>query len=158
MHSLVDPTDMPPDIASTPQLPLANQLMAAATRFARVVTQVSKIPISAVSMRALGHIERSGPQRISAMACYESISQPAITAAVNKLEDDGLVSRQPDPADARAQLVALTAKGQELLTTYRAQVAQVLQPRLDTLDAVDFATLQHTVEILDQLTDGLTDR
>lgn len=149
---------MPHEAASTPQLPLANQLMTAVSRFSRVVTHASRIPISAVSMRALGHIERSGPQRISALACYESISQPAITAAVNKLEADGLVHRQPDPADARAQLVALTSKGRELLTEYRGQVAQVLQPRLDALSPDDIESLERSVEIFHALTDGLTQR
>lgn len=136
--------------------PLANQIVSAASRFARVSTQVSNIPISPVSMRALGYIERHGPQRISRMASYESISQPAMTSAINRLAQDGLVIRQPDALDARAQLVALTDNGRHLLEEYRQQVAAVIQPQLERLTAEDYATIERTVDILDALTNDLT--
>lgn len=145
MHSSDDSSDRP----------LANQLVSAASRFARVVTQVSDIPISAVSMRALGYIERLGPQRISQMASYESISQPAMTSAINRLETDGLIIRQPDPADARAQLVDLTDQGRHLLEEYRGQVANVLQPKLKALPAADYAAIESVVELLEKLTNEL---
>lgn len=150
-----DPANPGPAKRSS-QRPLANQIVASASRFARVVTQVSDIPISAVSMRALGYIERLGPQRVSTMAVYESISQPAMTSAVNRLAEDGLVVRQTDPADARAQLVAMTDTGRELLEQYRQQVADVLQPRLEHLAPDDYATIERCVELLDSLTDDLT--
>jgi len=141
---------------SASQRPLANQIVAAASRFARVVTQVSDIPISAVSMRALGYIERLGPQRVSRMADYESISQPAMTSAVNRLAEDGLVVRETDPHDARAQLVAMTDTGRRLLEEYRGQVADVLQPKLEALAPDDYATIQRAVELFDALTNDLT--
>ncbi len=143
------------DTANIPPRPLANQIVSAAPRFARVVTQVSNIPISPVSMRALAYIERHGPQRISHMAEYESISQPAMTLAINRLADDGLVERQTDPADARAQLVALTDKGRALLDEYRQQVAEVIQPKLEALPPEDYTTIERTVELFDALTNDL---
>lgn len=149
------PTGSPQE-ASAEQRPLANQIVSASSRFARVVTQVSNIGVSAVSMRALGYIERHGPQRISQMAGYESISQPAMTSAVNRLADDGLVVRQPDPADARAQLVELTDQGQHMLDEYRSQVAEVLQPMLENFSAADYAVIEHAVELLETLTNDLT--
>lgn len=145
--------DATPDTSSRP---LANQIVSAASRFARVATQVSNIPISSVSMRALGYIERHGPQRISYMASYESISQPAMTSAINRLAQDGLVIRQPDPIDARAQLVALTDNGRHLLEEYRQQVAAVIQPELERLTTDDYAIIERTVDILDALTNDLT--
>jgi len=106
-------------------------------------------------MRALGYIQRQGPQRISQMAAYESISQPAMTSAINRLEADGLIERQPDPADARAQLIELTHRGADLLEAYRGQVAEVLQPKLQDLPATDYATITRVVELLERLTDEL---
>ena len=163
MYSSDDPdqptargADTPPSQSPSAQRPLANHIVSAASRFARVVTQVSNIPISPVSMRALGYIERHGPQRISQMAAYESISQPAMTAAVNRLADDGLVRRQPDPGDARAQLVELTNQGQHMLDEYRQQVATVLQPKLENLSAADYATIERSIELLETLTNDLT--
>ena len=163
MYSTPDPLADPAEHSatakaqsSTSQQPLANQILASASRFARVVTQASDIPISAVSLRALGYIERHGPQRISRMAAYESISQPAMTSAVNRLEEDGLVVRHADPADARAQLVALTKTGRQLLEEYRQQVATVLQPKLDALSAEEYSTIERAVDLLNSLTDDLT--
>lgn len=155
MHSSRSASDDPDHVDYSTDRPLANQLVSAASRFARVVTQVSDIPISAVSMRALGYIQRQGPQRISQMAAYESISQPAMTSAINRLEADGLIERQPDPADARAQLIELTHRGADLLEAYRGQVAEVLQPKLQDLPATDYATITRVVELLERLTDEL---
>ena len=106
-------------------------------------------------MRALGYIERLGPQRISHVTSYESISQPAMTTAINRLETDGLITRQPDPADARAQLDDLTAQGRILLEDYRNQVAHVLQPKLEDLSAADYVTVERAVEPLETLTNDL---
>ncbi|GAA2028538.1 hypothetical protein GCM10009720_05370 [Yaniella flava] len=120
------------------------------------MTQVSGIPISPLSMRVLGYIDRNGPQRISLMASVESISQPAMTSAVNRLADDELVIRRPDPLDARAQLVDLTDRGHDMLAEYRGHMAEVLQPRLDALAADDYATVERAVAIFETLTNDLT--
>ena len=64
--------------------------------------------------------------------------------------------RQPDPIDARAQLVALTDNGRHLLEEYRQQVAAVIQPELEHLTTEDYATIERTVDILDALTNDLT--
>src|SRR5699024_403102 len=159
MHSAESHSTAPPDSdgSSNASLrPLANQMVTAASRFARTATQISAIKISAVSMRALGYIERYGPQRISHLANYESISQPAMTTAINRLAQDGMVIRQPDPVDARAQLVALTEQGDAALQEYRRQVAATVQPTFDTLPEADRATLERAVEILESLTNKLT--
>lgn len=157
MHQPSDmrPKDEPLPDEALPHRPLANQITATASRFARIITQTSNISISAVSMRALGYITRNGPQRISYLASYESISQPAMTSAVNRLAEDGLVIRQPDPADARAQLVAITEEGREILDGYRQQVTAILQPKLEALSSDDYETIQRTVAILDALTNDL---
>src|SRR5699024_12756173 len=151
MHSAESHPTAPPDSdgSSNASLrPLANQMVAAASRFARTATQISGIRISAVSMRALAYIERHGPQRISHLANYESISQPAMTTAVNRLPQDGMDVRQPDPADARAHLVALTAPGHPALHEYRRQVAAIVPPTLDTLTAADHNPLAHAREVI----------
>src|SRR5699024_10756712 len=83
------------------------------------------------------------------------ISQPAMTSAVNRLAQDGLVVREADPVDARAQLVALTATGRKLLEQYRHQVAAVLQPKLEALPPDAYATIERAVGLLDTLTDDL---
>lgn len=138
------------------QRPLENQIVASSSRFARAATRVSGIPISPLSMRVLGYIERHGPQRISLMASVESITQPAMTSAVNRLAQDGLVIRQADPLDARAQLVDMTHQGRQMLAQYRHQVAEILQPKLEALSAEDYAIIERTVDLFEALTNDLT--
>lgn len=136
--------------------PIENQLVATASHFARVVNRVAKIPMSPVSMRVLARIDHYGPQRISHMAFHESISQPAMTTAVNRLQNDGLVTREPDPTDARAQRVTMTDRGLQTLHDFRSQVRTVIQPKLEALNPEDYAALLRSTEILQTLTEDLT--
>src|SRR5918999_4382996 len=52
-----------------------------------------------------------GPRAIGALAERLGVSQQAASKSVADLERRGYVAREPDPADARARLVALTARG-----------------------------------------------
>ena len=79
-----------------------------------------------------------------------------MTTAINRLAHDGMVVRQPDPDDARAQLVALTDQGGDALQEYRRQVVATVQPTLDTLSETDRVTLGRAVDILESLTHRLT--
>ncbi len=56
-----------------------------------------------------------GPQRISDLAESERVTQPGMTALVNRLEKEGLVARRPDPTDGRAVLVTATPAAPEAL-------------------------------------------
>jgi len=48
------------------------------------------------------------------MASDEGIASNILAARLKRLEDWGLVTRRPDPADKRKLVYALTAKGKEL--------------------------------------------
>jgi DNA-binding MarR family transcriptional regulator len=56
-----------------------------------------------------------GPQRITTLAANEPVAQPTMSAIVQRLERRGLVSRTDDPNDRRANLVQITATGEEVL-------------------------------------------
>ena len=53
------------------------------------------------------------PQAVLASAL--GISKQAVQQLVDELEQEGVVARTADPADARAKLVVLTAKGAEAI-------------------------------------------
>ncbi len=53
--------------------------------------------------------------RISELADRLAIDAPAVTRKVQQLERHGLVARSPDPHDARASLVKLTAAGRRTI-------------------------------------------
>ncbi|AHH94956.1 MarR family transcriptional regulator [Kutzneria viridogrisea] len=52
----------------------------------------------------------------------------AVTAAVDALERDGLLAREPDPTDRRASLLAITEAGQERL----AEIKRIAREHSDT--------------------------
>jgi DNA-binding MarR family transcriptional regulator len=66
----------------------------------------------------LAALRRSGPPyRMNPTALYSAVilSSGGMTKRLDQLEKDGLVERQPDPADRRGRLVALTAKGKAVV-------------------------------------------
>ncbi len=64
--------------------------------------------LPAASYLVLSSLMRSGPVRASALVELFDIDKSAISRQVAHLIDLGLITREPDPADARAWLVSLT--------------------------------------------------
>jgi DNA-binding MarR family transcriptional regulator len=80
-------------------------------------------PASGLSMTAaatLADIERFGPQRLTLLAAREGVTQPAMTQLISRLEEPGLVRREPSQDDGRVVLVAITEEGRATLARRRA--------------------------------------
>lgn len=75
------------------------------------------------------------PHRITELAAAQSVAQPTMTVAVQRLEARGLVTRERDEQDRRATNVAITDDGRATLARRRATRAAVLAERLAALDA-----------------------
>jgi DNA-binding MarR family transcriptional regulator len=101
---------------------------------------------------------RTRPRRITELAAEEGVTQPAITLLVNRLALRGWVERVPDPRDGRAVLVSLTARGDEVFETLRAEYRALLHEEMASLDDDEVEALATAVEILDRLIDRLTVR
>jgi DNA-binding MarR family transcriptional regulator len=63
--------------------------------------------------------------RITALAEQARVTKQTAGALIGELERSGYVVRQPDPADARARLVVLSARGREVCAAAAAEVAKV---------------------------------
>ncbi|MEU6478407.1 MarR family transcriptional regulator [Streptomyces sp. NPDC047017] len=59
----------------------------------------------------LVRLDESGGQRATALAAYVGVGKATMSRQLRALEELGLVAREPDPADGRAWLVALTEEG-----------------------------------------------
>jgi DNA-binding MarR family transcriptional regulator len=96
---------------------------ALATDFERIVGLVRSLsPASGLSMTAaatLAGVERLGPQRLTLLAVREGVTQPAMTQLISRLEESGLVRREPSPDDGRVVLVAITEQGRATLAHRR---------------------------------------
>lgn len=125
----------------------------AITRMARRLRQASGMggEISPTLAAALATIERTGPLTPSALAERERIQRPTATRVVTQLEAMGLVTRTPDPSDARASHVAITRAGTTLLKRIRSRKNEYLARRLRELTTAELATLDQASAILERL-------
>ncbi|MFF8401203.1 MarR family winged helix-turn-helix transcriptional regulator [Streptomyces sp. NPDC015684] len=78
-----------------------------ATRAARRLPR----DMSLTSAATLATLDRTGPRRITDLAAFEGVTQPAMTALVRVMEGNGLVERRGDASDKRVTLVCLTEAG-----------------------------------------------
>lgn len=137
----------PPAIATH----LADDLLMAVTRLARRLRRVAAGGISPTQRSILNTLERRGPLTHGELAMSERVRPPTITAAVDRLEQDGLVVRERDPFDRRVARVAITDAGLELLRTARRERTAYLEQRLRALSAADRAAIAAAVPALARL-------
>jgi DNA-binding MarR family transcriptional regulator len=99
--------------------------------------------------KVLAELQRRGATRPGMLAAEFGISPRTITDIADALERDGLVTRQPDPADRRAALLTVTSAGAAALKVAGATREQLLQQVFGALDPADRATLMRLLDTLD---------
>ncbi len=112
-------------------------LLLASARLSRWASRSSELGLPVAAARLLSLIEELQPVRVSTLAQADQTSQPTMTTHVQRLEQTGLVSRGPDPDDARATLVRLTDEGSAKLADVRRRRAAVLTPYLAQMSETD---------------------
>jgi len=115
----------------------------------RSLIQASGLSLTAAA--TLAAIERYGPQRLTALAAREGVTQPAMTQLISRLEDAGQVRRQSHPDDGRVVLVTITDEGRATLAHRRDSRAARLTVILAQLSPEHLAALAAAREALDAL-------
>lgn len=88
------------------------------------------------TLRSAGHqlslsqarvFQRIDPEgsRLADLAVAAQLSKQTLSSIVDQLEKAGYVRREPDPQDARARLVRITTRGQELIDTSTPVVREI---------------------------------
>jgi DNA-binding MarR family transcriptional regulator len=113
MRRVVD-ADWGPTVPALVQLVAASEVPRLRAAFAaagldgvRPAQSVVLVPLAAGGLHA------------SDLADRLAVSRQAIAQAVAALQRHGYVSRRPDPADARAQVIELTPRGRQVLRVMR---------------------------------------
>jgi DNA-binding MarR family transcriptional regulator len=132
---------------------MGSELLSAVGQLHRWATRHTALPLSQSLARLLAQIEELEPSRIGDLARADNCSQPTMTTQVQKLEEQGLVSRAADPADARAVLIGLTSAGRVMLRDMREARAAALAPVLDALSSDDQRTLRASIEVFARMLD-----
>lgn len=131
-------------------------MLTVVARLNRLATQRIRLPLPWAQARLLGTIEDRGEARISDLAELDHCSQPTMTTQVRRLEEAGLVARRPDPDDARAVRIAMTAKGSEVLAHVRTDRAAVIDPRMKRLSQQERDALSKAIDVLHRLIDDIS--
>jgi DNA-binding MarR family transcriptional regulator len=76
---------------------------------------------------ALLNLEARGSLRMSELAHSLVLSRGGTTKVIDRLEDMGLVEREPDPDDRRATTVSITAEGRDAKEAARQVIDQTLE-------------------------------
>jgi DNA-binding MarR family transcriptional regulator len=119
-----------------------------AVSFARVF---GRYGVSFGEYLVLAALRRAGPPyRMNPTKLFNSVilSSGAMTNRLDRLEELGLVERQPDPTDRRGRLVALTDRGRELVD---AAVVDHLENEQRLLGALDAGEREQLAELLRKL-------
>ena len=89
---------------------------------------------------------KDGEQRGGEIAAKLSVDASVISRQLTALEADGLVSRRPDPADARVGLVSLAPRGKARLEALYSSYTQHLRTALADLDDEALIAAAHTMQ------------
>ena len=91
------------------------------TRAQRIVADCSQT--SNTQCHLLTELGRSGPLTLSELGTRVRLEKSWISRAVETLVARGLVTKEPNPADARSWLVTLTAEGTRAVDDLNAALA-----------------------------------
>jgi DNA-binding MarR family transcriptional regulator len=133
---------------------IITQLVPRASLLSRLLLRQSAVGIPRSEAGVLGTLAR-GARRITDLADQEGLAQPTMTLLVKRLEERGLVAREPDASDGRAVLVSITDAGTAALEAARARYRAALQRHLDSMSASEVADLETATEALGRLIDAL---
>jgi DNA-binding MarR family transcriptional regulator len=107
--------------------------------------------VTAPHLSALSVLVFGGARTLGELAEAEQVRPPSITRIVRNLEADGLVEREPDPADRRIVRVRPTEKGRRILDEGRRRRIADLAARLSTVEPEDLETLERAAALIERV-------
>lgn len=91
--------------------------------------------------KLLIYIERQGPSRSIDLASSFGYAPRTVTEAIDGMERDGLVRRDPDPDDRRAKRITLTAEGMVAVKAAEAARLEFIESVFGVLSAEECAQI-----------------
>lgn len=99
-------------------------------------------------------IRREGPIRLTDLAMNIGVGKPSVSRQIAFLESIGLVSKEADPLDGRAQSIRLTPKGEEKMSQVQDARKQVFRARLGSWPITDLQELARYMAKLNSTYEG----
>ncbi|WP_423922424.1 MarR family winged helix-turn-helix transcriptional regulator [Frigoribacterium sp. 2-23] len=150
--------------SSTDPVDLAEHLISVTGRVRRTLRDRSgqggdaSLNLSMSQEAVVGHLHRGGPRSTADLARLEGVRPQSMGLTIAALDELGLVTKTPDPADARRSLVDVTEAGRAMRASTRSHRVDVLARRLaDLLEPADLATVERALGLLDRAIPGVVD-
>ncbi len=96
----------------------------------------------------LSIIRKEGPIRLTELASCIGVGKPSVSRQIAFLESIGMVYKEADPQDGRAQSIRLTPKGEEKMHQVQDARRQVFRERLGEWPLEEIQTLANYIERL----------
>lgn len=112
-------------------------------------------PLDVAQADALDLIVTNAPIRMNEVAALLRVDPSTATRAIARLNERGLVTRDPDPHDARAILVTPSPHGADLHTRVRARANTLLA---ETLEAFQLHEREALATLMERLVTAIDDR
>src|SRR5688500_2658058 len=100
------------------------------------------VDLTASQASALASIARRGPLTVGELAKTEHVSSPMVTKIAKGLEEEGLVTRTPDPTDKRVTNLAITKDGERRLERSRSRKNAWLARQFEGLTPDELAAVE----------------
>jgi DNA-binding MarR family transcriptional regulator len=93
----------------------------------------------------LSVIRKQGPMRLTELASSIGVGKPSVSRQIAFLERLGLVSKEADPLDGRAQIIRLTPTGEERMHEVQDARREVFRERLGEWPLEELQTLSRYI-------------
>jgi MarR family transcriptional regulator for hemolysin len=114
----------------------------------RLDSTIGDVPGGISAWWVMRHLHLDGPSIQTDIATGIGVVGSTLTRRLDQMENDGLVTRIPDPSDKRRVIVALSEKGKTLYTVQRDRTDAVSASFVSGVSAKDFEALDRVIDII----------
>ncbi|WP_026549898.1 MarR family transcriptional regulator [Arthrobacter sp. Br18] len=90
-------------------------------------------------------LQREGSMRLTDLAASIGVGKPSVSRQIAMLEQLGLVQKEADPLDGRAQAISLTPSGTRQLVTAQTARKQAFHQLMEDWDVTDLTQLGNLI-------------
>ena len=132
-------------------LALPARLRLAVGRLNRRIRIDSATALPPLQTSVLVTLEQHEPLRLSELARREAVTPPTMSRVLAALDEAELLTRRPDPQDARSALVELSDRGRAMIHELRTERTAMLAERIDRLPPEHRDALERALPALEAL-------
>lgn len=117
-------------------------------KIANKARDFTEFNITETQFNMLDLLSKKESHKVTYLAEKMGVTPSAVTTMIDRLSNNGLVSRRHDDIDRRAVLVSITDEGRELISKFEEKCREVLKSYLSHLEPEELEALASIYEKL----------